>query len=204
MSRKLLLFLIIFFGVFKVSGQVKKEKLALGVNYGFGSEFNNRNYTFTNQFYKIELYYRVKETKHFQFEILIQPEVNFGRHQLLNFYFVKPEEPDYLEKREEYTKLKEVHEYVLNLGFLVRKPIGKVFSVYALGSIGPLITDRDTERLSAGFAFADVFALGFSVKAEQLRFDIRSGIRHVSNAGLNSENAGFNTRNIEFGISYCL
>ncbi|MFW0737025.1 acyloxyacyl hydrolase [Flavobacterium sp. T12S277] len=204
MSRKLLLFLIIFFGVFKVSGQVKKEKLALGVNYGFGSEFNNRNYTFTNQFYKIELYYRVKETRHFQFEILIQPEVNFGRHQLLNFYFVKPEEPDYLEKREEYTKLKDVHEYVLNLGFLVRKPIGKVFSVYALGSIGPLITDRDTERLSAGFAFADVFALGFSVQAEQLRFDIRSGIRHVSNAGLNSENAGFNTRNIEFGISYCL
>lgn len=204
MSRKLLLILVILLSVFKTVGQVKKEKLAIGFNYGFGSEFKNRNYTFTNHFYKMEVYYQVKKTKHFQYEILVQPEVNFGKHQLLNFYFVKPETPDYLEKREEYTKLKDVHEYVLNLGFLVRKPIGKVFSVYVLGSIGPMVTDTETERMSEGFAFADVLALGFLAKVKQYQFDVRSSIRHVSNAGLNSENAGYNTRNIEFGISYCL
>ncbi|MFH6987636.1 acyloxyacyl hydrolase [Flavobacterium collinsii] len=204
MSRKLLLVLMIFFSVFNVLGQHRNDKLAIGVNYGFGSEFNNRNYTFTNQFYKIELYYQVKKTKYFQYEILVQPEVNFGRHQLMNFYFVKPDRPDYLEKREEYTKLKDVHEYVLNLGFLVRKPIGKVFSVYVLGSIGPMITDTETERMSKGFAFADVFAMGFSVKMDRLQLDARGNIRHVSNGGLNSENAGYNTRNIELGISYFL
>lgn len=195
---------MIFFSVFNVLGQHRNDKLAIGVNYGFGSEFNNRNYTFTNQFYKIELYYQVKKTKYFQYEILVQPEVNFGRHQLMNFYFVKPDRPDYLEKREEYTKLKDVHEYVLNLGFLVRKPIGKVFSVYVLGSIGPMITDAETERMSKGFAFADVFAMGFSVKMDCLQLDARGNIRHVSNGGLNSENAGYNTRNIELGISYFL
>lgn len=204
MSRKLLLVLMIFFSVFNVLGQHRNDKLGIGVNYGFGSEFNNRNYTFTNQFYKIELYYQVKKTKYFQYEILVQPEVNFGRHQLMNFYFVKPDRPDYLEKREEYTKLKDVHEYVLNLGFLVRKPIGKVFSVYVLGSIGPMITDTETERMSKGFAFADVFAMGFSVKMDRLQLDARGNIRHVSNGGLNSENAGYNTRNIELGISYFL
>ena len=150
------------------------------------------------------MYYRIKETKHFQYEILIQPEINFAAHQLLNFYFVKPETPDYIEKREEYTKLKDVHEYVLNFGFLVRKPIGKMFSIYALASIGPMITDTETERMSDGFAFADVLAFGISAKVDQFRFDIRPSIRHVSNAGLNSENAGYNTKNIEIGISYGL
>lgn len=204
MSRKLLLVIMFLLVVLKAVGQDKKNDLAIGFNYGFGSEFSNRNYSFTNHFYKIELYYRIKESKNFQYEIVVQPEVNFATHQLLNFYFVKPETPNYIEKRDEYTKLKDIHEYVLNIGFLVRKPIGKVLSIYALGSVGPMITDTETERMSNGFAFADVLAIGFSAKMNQFRFDVRPSVRHVSNAGLNSENAGYNTKNIEIGISYCL
>jgi len=202
MIKKLLI--ILFLVVIKMSAQDEKSKFAIGFNYGFGSEFNNKNYTFTNHFYKVQLYYKLKETKHFQYEILVQPEVNFGTHQLLNFYFVKPDTPDFEQKREEYTKLKDIHEYVLNIGFLVRKPISKTFSVYALGSIGPMITDTETERMSDGFAFADVLALGFSARLQKMQFDLRPGIRHVSNAGLGAENAGYNTKNIEFGISYSL
>ena len=187
-----------------MSAQDVKSKLAIGFNYGFGSEFNNKDYTFTNHFYKLQLYYKLKETKHFQYEILVQPEVNFGKHQLLNFYFVKPEEPDYIEKREKYTQLKEVHEYVLNIGFLVRKPIDEKCSFYVLGSIGTMITDTETERMSNGFAFADVLAVGFSFNVNKFQFDLRPSVRHVSNAGLGSANAGYNTRNIEVGISYSL
>ena len=204
MSKKLLLVILFLCGVFVAVAQGKKDKIAIGFNYGLGSEFNNRNYTFTNHFYKAQLYYRIKETKHFRYEILIQSEINFATHQLLNFYFIKPETPDYIQKREEYTKLKNVHEYVLNLGFLVRKPIGKAFSIYALASIGPMITDTETERMSDGFAVADVLALGVSAKIHQFTFDIRPSVRHVSNAGLNSENAGYNTKNIEIGVSVCL
>lgn len=204
MSRTLLLGLLVFLGVFRMSGQEREGNLRVGFNYGFGSELKNRNYTFTNHFYKAQLYYRLKETKHFEYEVLVQPEVNFGTHQLLNFYFVKPEEPDYLEKRAAYTKLKNIHEYVLNIGFLIRKPINKSLSVYFLGSIGPMITDTETERMSEGFAFADVLALGFSVKAQRFHFDVRPSVRHVSNAGLGSSNAGYNTKNIEFGVSYSL
>lgn len=203
MNKKLLYILVFFFAI-KMSAQDVKSKFAVGFNYGFGSEFNNKDYTFTNHFYKLQLYYKLKETKHFQYEILIQPEVNFGTHQLLNFYFVKPEDPDYLEKRERYTQLKDVHEYVLNIGFLVRKPIGKKCSFYILGSIGPMITDTDTERMSDGFAFADVLAVGFSLNVNKFQFDLRPSVRHVSNAGLDSANAGYNTKNIEVGISYSL
>lgn len=203
MIRKLLLTLLLLY-VVKMNAQQDNSRFAVGFNYGFGSEFNNRNYTFTNQFYKVQLYYKLKETKHFQYQILLQPEINFAKHQLLNFYFVKPDTPDYEQKRAEYTQLKSVREYVLNCGFLARKPIGKVCSVYALASIGPMITDTETERMSKGFAFADVFAIGFSVKLNKVQIDIRPDIRHVSNGGLSSTNSGYNTRNIEFGFSYSL
>ncbi|MDP5200106.1 acyloxyacyl hydrolase [Flavobacterium sp. DG2-3] len=203
MTRKLLLGLLFLLGA-KMAGQERNSHFSLGFNYGFGSEFNNRNYTFTNHFYKLQIYYKLKETKHFQYQILVQPEINFGKHQLLNFYFVKPETPNYQQKRDEYTQLKDVREYVLNCGFLIRKPIDKVCSFYILGSIGPMITDTETERMSKGFAFADVLALGFTTRYHEFRFDIRPSVRHVSNAGLGSSNAGYNTKNIEFGISYQL
>ena len=67
-----------------------------------------------------------------------------------------------------------------------------------------MITDTETERLSKGFAFSDVIALGFSLKVDKVIFDIRPSLRHVSNAGLQSSNAGFNTKNIEFGLSLIL
>ncbi|MCP2027220.1 hypothetical protein L1276_002377 [Flavobacterium sp. HSC-32F16] len=203
MDRKLLLVLLSLFAL-KMAAQEDNSRFSLGFNYGFGSEFNNRNYTFTNHFYKAQLYYKLKQTRYFQYEILVQPEINFAEHQLLNFYFVKPETPDYQQKRDTYTQLKNIHEYVLNCGFLIRKPIGEVCSFYILGSIGPMITDTETERMSKGFAFADVLAVGFSLKYNKLQFDIRPNIRHVSNGGLSDRNSGYNTRNIEFGVSYSL
>ncbi|WP_230406459.1 acyloxyacyl hydrolase [Flavobacterium fluviale] len=76
----------------------------------------------------------------------------------------------------------------------------KTFSYYAVGSIGPLITDAETERMSKGFAFADVLAVGFTASYDIFQIDIRPSLRHVSNAGLGSSNAGYNTKNVEFSI----
>ena len=69
-------------------------------------------------------------------------------------------------------------------------------------STGPMISDKETERLAKGFAFSNVIALGISFKVQKFEFDIRPNFRHVSNAGLSSPNIGFNTKNIEFGLSF--
>lgn len=204
MIKKILFFIALFFTMLQIDAQQKTSNCRIGMSYGFGSEFSNTDYTFTNHFYKAQLYYRIKKSRNFEYEILVQPEINFGKHQLLNLYFVKPETPNFEQKRIEYMKLKDVHEYVLNFGFLVRKPVGEIFSFYVLGSIGSMITDTETERISKGFAFADVLAVGFTVDYNEFRFDVRPSLRHVSNAGLGSSNAGYNTKNIEFGISYQL
>lgn len=204
MIQKRIFYIVLLFVVIQVSGQQRNGNYRAGLGYGSGSEFNNTDYTFDNHFYKLQLYCRIKETRNFKFEILVQPEINFGKHQLLNLYFVKPETPDFEQKRIEYMQLKDVREYVLNVGFLIRKPIEKMYSCYILGSVGPMISDTETERMSKGFAFADVLAVGFTVDYDRFQLDIRPSLRHVSNAGLGSSNAGYNTKNIELGISYQL
>lgn len=199
MIRKLLSLLFVFSFCLTYS-QEKEQKLAIGFGYGVGNEIKNTDYTYTNRYFKGQFYYSLKTTKHFRFELLLQPEINFATHQLLNLYFVTPDEPDFEAKREAYTKLKDIREYVLNVGLVIRKPITDRFSVYALLSVGPMITDTETERQSKGFAFSDVFGIGFSLKSKKVIFDLRPNVRHTSNAGLQKSNAGFNTLNIEAGI----
>lgn len=174
---------------------------SIGVCYGFGSEFNNRNYTFTNNFYKIQLNYQWFSTKNFEYDLVLQPEINFGTHQLLNLYFVEPHEANYEAKREAYTKLKDLHQYGLNIGFLMRKNILKNVNIFVMLSVAPMISDTDTERSPKGFTFSDVLTIGIAYKTPQLIVSVQPSIRHVSNGGLHDTNAGFNTRNIEFGVS---
>jgi hypothetical protein len=73
-----------------------------------------------------------------------------------------------------------------------------------LGSIGPMISDTETERLAKGFAFSDIVDLGVGYKVGKIMFEVRPGVRHVSNANLQSPNSGLNSSNINFSISVAL
>lgn len=203
MQKSILLF-IFFIGISVVFGQEKASKFSVGASYGFGNELKNTDYTYTNRYVKGQVYYSLKTTKNFEFQVLLEPEINFATHQLLNFYFVTPDEPNFEERRARFTKLKDIREYVLHVGFLVRKPLTERFSIYILGSVGPMFTDTETERLSKGFAFSDVLGLGISYKTKHVTFDFRPNLRHNSNAGLQNSNAGFNTLNYDFGVVFPL
>lgn len=204
MTKRIVFLGFLFFCCIPFYGQNYIHKKSVGFSHGFGNEIKNRNYSYTNSYYKFQLVYELKETKNFKYELVLQPEINFATHQLLNLYFVTPEDPNYLEKRERFIKLKEIKEYILGIGLCMRKPISKRTSVYVLASIGPAIIDEETERLSKGFTFSDVLAIGFSVKVNKLTFDVRPSIRHISNAGLGNSNAGFNSKNIELGLFFTL
>lgn len=197
-------FLFSFLLFVSVLSAQEDKKFHLGFAFGYGTQLRDNDFTYTNRFYKIQLHYVVKKAKHFTYEVVLQPEVNFGEHQLLNMYFVQPDEPDYQERRDRFTTLKDVRDYILNVGVVVRKPITNRFSVYVLGSVGPMITDTETERLSKGFAFSDVIALGVSYKMKKYSFDLRPSLRHVSNGGSQKSNAGVNTKNIELAFSFPL
>jgi len=205
--------IFVFFLVFinKVNAQdtiQKNKKIKLGFNYGFGTQqsypFNSKDYTYDVQFYKIQINYLISKKTKWSFEINVEPSIYFNEHQLLNKYYVQPNEDDYLKKREEFTKLKPLNEYVLNLGFLTRYHAFNNFSTYILGSVGPMYSDTDTERMNAGFAFSDIIALGLSYQINTFFLDFRYSMRHVSNANLSEPNNGYNSMNFEFGLTYQL
>lgn len=204
MKKKIIFVFLLLMSSNIFFGQDKISNYTLGFHHGFGSEFKNRDYTFTNNYYKIAINYKFKSTKNFTYEVVLHPEINFATHQLLNFYFITPDDPNYIAKREKFTTLKDINQYILNIGFAVRKPITKTFSAAILVSVGPMISDTETERLSNGFAFSDVLTLELSYKINNFILDIRPNVRHVSNAGLKRSNSGFNTKNIEFSLSYNL
>lgn len=200
----ILLLSVQFFALAQES-QSKKYEKSIGFSYGVGSEFENPNYTYTNSFYKLQFYYQLTTSERkMKYGILIQPEINFATHQLLNEYFVKVSDPDYVQKREEYTQLKDMKEYVLGVGLTGRRAISKHFVVYFLGSVGPLVIDTETERLAKGFAFEDVAAVGILYKTPKVIFDLRPSLRHVSNAGTQYPNSGYTCKTIEFGVSFPL
>lgn len=189
--------------------QIKKDAIKLGFAYGVGSQnkfpFNLEDYTHTVDFYKILINYSLKQKGRWSFELQIEPGINIAEHQLLNKWYVRESEWDnYLELRDLFTQKRTITEYVLNLGFLVRYTIYKDLSAYAIGSVGPMISDKPTERLAKGYAFSDVFGLGLSYSINKVQFNIRGSVRHTSNLKFKKPNSGHNTTNIEFGALFQL
>ncbi len=189
--------------------QEESKILRLGVNYGIGKQqffpFSSTDYTYKVKGYKVLFNYRIKKTAIFCYELQIEPGIYSASHQLLNEYFIQPNRgADYLEQRELFTKEKSITEYVLNVGFLVRYAPKDKLSFFVLGSIGPMISDTETERLAKGLAFSDIVAFGVAYKVRKIMVEIRPGLRHVSNANLQYPNSGHNSSNIDFGISFSL
>ncbi|MEP3836119.1 MAG: acyloxyacyl hydrolase [Algibacter sp.] len=187
--------------------QIKKEHLRLGFTYGSGSQnkypFNADDYTHEIDFYKLQVNYRFKDKKKWAFEINLEPSFNIVEHQLLNSYYIKPSDAEnYQELTALYTQKRTIKEYVLNCGIIARYKIYNGMSTYAIGSLGPMVADKATERLAKGFAFSDIFGLGLSYDINKLRFDFRYSVRHTSNLEMKQPNGGHNTTNSEVSVLY--
>ncbi len=205
------LFPLIYFGLlsFSTAAQLKKENIKVGFASGTGSQnrypFNLSDYSHDVLFYKVLLNYTLKEKRKWAFELQIEPSYNVAEHQMLNQWFVKPGDYDnWEEKRDLYLQKRTIKEYVLNIGFMVRYKLIGNLSTYALGSVGPMISDKATERLAKGYAFSDVFGLGLSYQIKRWQVGFQYSVRHTSNLEMKYPNSGHNTTNTELSILYQL
>lgn len=184
--------------------QNNTKDLTVGLSYGFGKELRNKNYRFSNQFYKVEFHLVLKKTKFFNCEFVLEPELNRADHRLINSYFFSKDDPDYQKKWTYFSNGFSVNHYIVNVGFLARKDVFNGLSFYLLGTAGPMFVNLETERQAKGFCFSHTLALGMSVRFNKIILDIRPGFRHVSNAGLKKPNEGYNTSNVQFGLALLL
>lgn len=177
-------------------------KLLLGFNYGMGTQnafpFDSKNYTYKIRFYKGIMNLGIDETRKWSFE---------GNFEL--GYYNAKYQSYYHKNQDAATKSllnidseieKQLHEFVLNIGLVSRYKLSDHIGIYALGSIGPMMTSCSTDRLAQGFAFSDIFAFGLRYSTNYWAFDLRYGLRHVSNAGLLFPNKGYNSTNLEAGF----
>ncbi|MCE2612181.1 acyloxyacyl hydrolase [Flavobacteriaceae bacterium D16] len=183
--------------------------VSIGLAYGIGTQqafpFNSSDYRYSYDAYRILLNYRFSEYKAWKFEITVEPSIYSSQHQLLNVHYIQPRHgSDYLDQRELLIKNKSITEYALDLGILVRYQTFRNFSMFFQASVGPLISNRYTERMAEGFAFSDIIALGCSPKIGGLQIVVRTGFRHISNFNLQEPNSGYNALLFEMGLTYNL
>ncbi len=205
---RLVFLLSLVLGIPKVFTQENQKKFFIGLNYGQASQnnfvLNDPDYAYKNEFLKFQINYLLSDNKRWNYELTIEPSIYFVKYQLLNRFFITPDIPNHIELQELYTQKRRFNEYALNLGVLVRYNILKNFSTYIQGSVGPMISGDDTERLKKGFAFSDILGLGFSYSKQKLRFDFRFTLRHNSNLDFAFPNSGHNSAGIETGVSFNL
>jgi hypothetical protein len=48
--------------------------------------------------------------------------VDFAQHKLLNLYYITPDGNDYLEKRDEFGKMKDIKNYSVSFGLIISGP----------------------------------------------------------------------------------
>lgn len=186
---------------------ISKNWLRTGIIYGFSSQntyiSQDSDYTYENQIFKISNHFNLSKKENHSWEILVEPSYYRSKHESLNYwheFYTSNNNPD--EFRAKYMQLKTINEYVLNLGILYRYKLNSNLSVYAIGNVGPMYIDTDTERLKKGFAFSDIFGFGTNYNAGKLSFDVKAMIRHVSNANFQYPNFGYNAVGFEFGTYY--
>ena len=170
-----------------------KTPWQIGLNYGQTYQTKeliaDQDYYYSNYYFKGQLEKPLK-LKKLKLALLLEPSIYIGEYQLLNKWYIKPSEPDYLEKRALQTTLRSYNEYAINVGLKLALPIIKPLDIYILASVGPMITSIETDRLNNGFAFSDILGVGFN--------------RHNSNANLSSPNGGVNSLGLETGLKIVL
>tara|TARA_B110000091_G_C13774097_1_gene458055 strand:+ start:209 stop:850 length:642 start_codon:yes stop_codon:yes gene_type:complete len=212
MTNNFLSFLLFFIVVSAMSQQKKKNILKpskIGFLYNFGSGenfiFDDMDYTYSTNTYKAQAFYKLGNWKKFEMELIVQPQVQFLKHQLINEQFVTPDQMNYLEKRNEFTKAKTMNLYALEFGFAAKKRLSEKLDLQGTASLGFSSIESRTERLAKGFTFIENFSLGVSYQTfKNYYLYIGSNFGHVSNLNFRKPNDGYNILGLEIGYSYLL
>jgi len=177
----------------------KRNKLGFvagtGIQY-IGQLIGNNNhnialrttYYYNVTFYQLQYYFSLSRKRAFGIDLLVQPQYNLTKYKMYD--------------DDDSTEYLKGHELGLNLGFLFRKnTFSNRLSFYLSISSGPHYVSGTPHRQSNGFVFANNLTAGLNIQVyKSLYADIRTGIRHISNAGMKIPNAGVNDLTVNEGF----
>jgi len=211
--KKNIFLLVFLFAITSGISQDKKKsflkpyKIGFLYNFGTNENFinNDLDYTYSTQSYKGQLFYKLGNWKSLHFELIVQPQIQNLKHQLINEYYVTPDQENYLEKIAEFTHPKKMNLYSIEFAFASLKRISNQWCFQGSLSLGFSYIDTRTERLGKGFTFIENLSLGFLYKTnEKSQFYLGTNFGHVSNLDFQKPNDGYNIMGLEIGYSYVL
>ena len=168
----------------------KSSKHRIGLILGYGDQNIGLevDYFYEVYFFQPQYYYALIDKKGWGLEILAQPQFNLTSFRPID------NEPEVLDG----------FEYGVNAGLLVRKNLfNKFLSFYAFISAGPHFVSGVPQRQTDGFIFSDNFFVGMNIKLnKRFQLDLRPGLRHISNAGIQNPNGGVNNSVISGGFIF--
>lgn len=185
--------------------KLNQDTRKLGVSVGWGNQdifpYQNENYNFEHSHIKLTFNQGFYTSKLIDLEFQIEPTYYRVQHQLLNKFFIQPQDfEDFEALRAKYTQKRSFNSYAVNFAILARYKLTAFYSFYALASIGPMYSDAGTERLKHGFTFTDIFGIGQTLHFDTFQFDVRLYLKHDSNANLRTPNHGHNAVVFETGV----
>jgi hypothetical protein len=166
--------------------------------------FGDKDYDYRTRVLKGQLFYLIHRGKKWDFNLLIQPQIQFAKHQLLNPYFIRPDTPNYEELRDLYTQEKNLRLYQLELGFQMRAALWKQLYFETTIGLGAGLINRETERLAKGFTFIENFSIGMAYQLKNTELYLGTNIGHVSNFNTQKPNDGYNVLGFELGYRMIL
>ena len=213
MIQKLLLPLIFVCVISTSHGQKSTKGLfspsKFGVQFTQGNEnsflLNNPDYFYRTNTIKLEFHYPLFEWRKIDISLILQPQIQFIQHQLYNKFYVLVDAPNYVNKQERYTKLKNLSISALEFTIDVKKLLFRNTSIFLQFGLGVGYIDTETERLANGFTFIENLNLGFEYSINyRISTQVFFGVGHVSNLNFQQPNAGYNLFNTGFSFQYTL
>lgn len=183
----IIIFLLLSNHIYSQKNNSFNERHKFGFISGYGNQYLwDVSYDYQIYFFQFQYYYSIIKKHTWGLEILAEPQFNTTTFKKI----------DNIDARTDG------FETGLSIGILIRKNLfNKFISLYSFIGSGPHYVSGTPKRQSDGFIFSDFFFIGMNIKLyKELYFDIRSGIRHISNAGIKKPNGGLNNSIISAGL----
>lgn len=197
-------FTFLISSVYSQNDTLSSRKLKkVGILYNSAKQnnilFSDDDYNYKTSVFKVQFFYHLKKGKKWDINLIVQPQFQIAQHQLLNVFFVTPDELNYEFLREKFTQKKNLSLYAFELGFQFRKRLlEKLFFETTLG-LGAGYIDVESERLAQGFTFLENLSFGFSYSLKNSEIYLGSNLGHVSNLNIQLPNSGYNLLGFEIG-----
>ncbi|MBN1638890.1 MAG: acyloxyacyl hydrolase [Ignavibacteriales bacterium] len=190
-KNKILAFILLtlFLNFNKLHSQdlISDDDHKIGFQFGYGTQdLLSVDYYYIVYLLQVQYFYSILSNEEWSVEITAQPQFNLTLYKQIDFS----------------NSIEDGYEMGLNFGIVVRKNFfNDLLWLYLLVGTGPHYTSGTPDRQASGFIFSDNFFIGLNFRiVDNFHLDLRTGIRHISNADLEEPNSGLNNFIIDSGF----